>query len=344
MSFPFSKALVTGGAGFIGSHIVEELVKMGITTISVDNYFAGKHENLEHLKNYPNFSEITCDVLDYNKLNQLMDGVDVIFHQAASKKTICLKDPRKDLEINAKGTYNLLDLAVKHKVKKFVHASTGSVYGEAQYFPQDEAHPLVPTSFYGVSKLAGEKYVKVFQHLYGLDTTVLRYFHVYGPRQESSEVGGVVSIFTRLMLSGKPIRIYGDGSQQRSFTYVKDVVKANLLAATTPGTKGEVFNCASGVKITINDLARDISNILGIKKTEIIFDDWLPGDIKVFEINNTKIKDDLKMTFLTNFSEGLTYTIKWAQKYFSEHPDLPKKKQVRMEKSTAKQKVLSMRS
>ena len=136
--------------------------------------------------------------------------MDIVFHQAASKKTICLNNPRLDLEINAKGTFNLLELSVKHNVKKFVHASTGSVYGEAQYKPQDEQHPLNPTSYYGVSKLAGEKYVRAFHDLYNLNVTILRYFHVYGPRQESSDVGGVVSIFTRRILEGKPIYIYGD--------------------------------------------------------------------------------------------------------------------------------------
>ena len=189
---PFQKALVTGGAGFVGSHIVETLVKKGVYTISVDNYFAGKSENLEHLKQYSNFEEVECDVTDYSSLEKLFKGVDVVFHQAASKKTICLNDPRKDLQINAEGTFNLLELSLKYDVKKFVHASTGSVYGEALYFPQDENHPLNPTSYYGVSKLCGEKYVKAFSHLYGLNTTSLRYFHIYGERQESSDVGGVV--------------------------------------------------------------------------------------------------------------------------------------------------------
>ncbi len=316
MEWKFNKALVTGGAGFIGSHIVEELVKMGVETISIDDYFAGKHENLAHLKSYPNFHEAECDVTDLKHLEKYFKGVDIIFHQAASKKTICLKDPRRDLDINAKGTFNLLELSVKYAIRKFVHASTGSVYGEAQYFPQNEEHPLVPTSYYGVSKLAGEKYVKTFAHLYGLDATVLRYFHVYGPRQESSEVGGVVSIFTRLMLAGRPITIFGDGTQQRSFTYVKDVVTANLLSATVDGTKGEVFNCASGIKVTINELAEMIVDILGIEDQEIIYDDWLPGDIKVFEIDNSRIRKRLGIEFVTNFREGLIETIDWGKAYF----------------------------
>jgi len=268
------------------------------------------------LKKFPNFHEVECDVTDFDQLEKHFPGVDIVFHQAASKKTICLNDPRRDLEINAEGTFNLLELAKNYNVRKFLYASTGSVYGEAQYFPQDENHPLVPTSYYGVSKLAGEKYVKVFEHLYGLDTTVLRYFHVYGPRQESSEVGGVVSIFIRLMLAGKPITIFGDGNQQRSFTFVKDVVKANMLAATLPDTKGEVYNCASGVNVTINELADMVATILGKNKYIKNYDDWVPGDIKVFNIDNSKIQDSLKIEFLTDVVKGLEQTVDWAKDFF----------------------------
>ncbi|MDD3533919.1 MAG: SDR family NAD(P)-dependent oxidoreductase [Candidatus Cloacimonetes bacterium] len=315
-SFPYNKALVTGGAGFIGSHIVEELVTHGIETISVDNYFAGKHENLEHLKKYPHFHEVECDVLDLDKLETLFPGVDVVFHQAASKKTICLNNPRLDLEINAKGAFNLLELAVKHGIKKFVHASTGSVYGEAQYKPQDEKHPLNPTSYYGVSKLAGEKYVRAFHDLYGLDVTMLRYFHVYGPRQESSDVGGVVSIFTRKILEKRPITIYGDGTQQRSFTYVKDVVKANLLAATGENTNGKVYNCASGIKVTVHELYEQVCDILGVPDHPLDYRDWMPGDIKVFDIDNSKIIKDLGINFVTDFRAGLEHTVTWAKTYY----------------------------
>jgi len=318
MNFPFHKALVTGGAGFIGSHVVEELVTMGVETVSIDNYFAGKHENLEHLKRYPNFHEVECDITDRAGLAKHFDGVDVVFHQAASKKTICLNDPPRDLDINAKGAFHLLELARDNKVKKYVHISTGSVYGEAQYYPQDEKHPLVPTSYYGVSKLAGERYAKCFNLLYDMDVTVLRYFHVYGPRQESSDVGGVVSIFTRRMIEGKPITIYGDGTQQRSFTWVKDVVKANILAATTPEAKGQVYNCASGITVTIQELALMVAEILGVKDPKINYADWMVGDIKVFHIDNTKIRNELGLEFLTDFRKGLEMTVEWARDYFAD--------------------------
>jgi UDP-glucose 4-epimerase len=291
-------------------------VTMGVETVSIDNYFAGKHENLEHLTRCPNFHEVECDITDRVELARHFSGVDVVFHQAASKKTICLNDPPRDLDINAKGAFHLLELARDHKVKKYVHISTGSVYGEAQYYPQDEKHPLVPTSYYGVSKLAGERYAKCFNLLYDMDVTVLRYFHVYGPRQESSDVGGVVSIFTRRLIEGKPITIYGDGTQQRSFTWVKDVVRANILAATTPAAKGQVYNCASGITVTIQELAEMVAEILGVENPKINYADWQVGDIKVFHIDNSKIKSELNLQFLTDFRKGLGMTVEWAKDYF----------------------------
>lgn len=280
----YKKAIVTGGAGFIGSHICEELVTRGFTVISIDNYSAGKKINLKHLKKYKNFTEVSCDVTDPKKLARFFRGVDLVFHNAASKKNVCLKDPHRDLEVNGGGTLTMLELAKKFKVKKFVHASSGSVYGEAKYFPQDENHPLNPVSYYGVSKLAGEKYVQLFYKLFGLNTTVLRYFHVYGPRQEFNEYGGVVAIFTRNLLEGKPPTIFGTGKQQRSFTYVKDVVKANFLAATKSESKGEAYNCASGINVTINDLCKAVLKYFGKEKVKPIYKDWLVGDIKVFQI------------------------------------------------------------
>lgn len=312
----YQKAMVTGGAGFIGSHIVEECLAQGLEVVSIDNYFAGKHENLYELKKKygDKFHEVECDVTDYDNLKKNMEGVDLIFHEAASKKTICLNDPRKDLAINAGGTFNILELARDLGVKKIVHASTGSVYGEARYFPQDEEHPLNPTSYYGVSKLAGEKYVRAFTDLYGMDCTILRYFHVYGPRQEMSDVGGVVSIFGRKVLNGEAPIIHGDGSQERSFTYVKDVVGINMLVADTEGISGEVYNCASGISVTVEELANQIKVMLGATHLENIHDDWTIGDIKHFDISNDKIKK-LGYEFKTPFNEGLKETLEWLRGY-----------------------------
>ena len=312
-NFKYKKALVTGGAGFIGSHIVEELLKLGVDVISVDDYSSGKKANLHAFQTRSNFKEAHCDVTDMPRLRECFEGVDIVFHNAASKKNICLKDPRRDLEVNAKGTFNILELSREFGVKKVVHASTGSVYGEAIYYPQDEKHPLSPTSFYGVSKLAGEKYAMVISKMYGLDVTILRYFHVYGPRQDYSEFGGVVSIFFRQVLNGGPIHIFGDGTQQRSFTYVKDVVRINLLAACSDKMAGEVYNCASGIRITIRELAEKVKVMLNRPKVQIDYGDWTPGDIKVFIVDNSKLRS-LGFDFEVDFDTGLQETVVWMKK------------------------------
>ena len=191
-SVRFGKVLVTGGAGFIGSHLCEELLPISSHVICLDDFSAGKMKNIEFLRQNMNFSLVKKSVCDQEGMDEIFTDLDTVFHNAASKKNVCLMNPKKDLMVNGEGTLNLLEFAKKHKVRKFVHASTGSVYGEPVIFPTDESHPLRPVSYYGVSKLAGERYVDVFHRLYGMDTTILRYFHVYGPRQESNEFGGEI--------------------------------------------------------------------------------------------------------------------------------------------------------
>lgn len=288
--FPFKRAMVTGGAGFIGSHIVDALVGRGVDTISVDNYTSGTPANLAHLLGHGRFFAADCDIRDFAILDFYMAGVDIVFHNAASKKVISIADPRVDLDVNAKGTYNLLELSRQHGVRKFIHASTGSVYGQPVTRPQDETHPTMPTTFYGVSKLAGEKYVQVFHELYGLDTTVLRYFHVYGPRQENKDGAGVVWIFMTRALEGKGPIIYGDGSQQRSFTYVGDVVAANLHVAATEETAGQLYNCASGVSITVGELATEVLTMTDRQDLEATYAGWQPGEVREFDVDNSKLR------------------------------------------------------
>jgi len=314
-NFPFKKAIVTGGAGFIGSHICEKLLDIGTEVISIDDFSAGKKENHAHLNQYPKFTSVDCDITDYKKLKSYFKGIDVVFHNAASKKTVCLKDPRRDLEVNAKGTFNLLELSRDFNIKKFVHASTGSVYGEPVCTPQNENHPLDPASYYGVSKLAGERYAYMFYKVFGLNVTILRYFHVYGTRQESNEFGGVVAIFIRNMLKGEQPVIFGDSTQQRTFTYIDDVVKANLLVAKENTTKGEVYNCASGIKVTVQELCDKILAYFDKKDLCPLYKDWVIGDIKVFDIDNTKIKS-LGMTFETDFFEMLKETVDYYKNNF----------------------------
>ena len=308
----FSKALVTGGAGFVGSHICEELIKQDIDTICVDNFVAGKMENISHLINNKKFSWVDADISHFSMIIDLFQGVDVVFHQAASKCTVCMVDPHLDLNVNALGTYNVLECSRRHGVSKIVHASTGSVYGEGVTFPQSEDHPLNPVSFYGVSKLAGEKYCSAFLNYYDMDITVLRYFHVYGTRQEYSDLGGVIPIFARRILSDESPIIFGDGEQLRSFTYVKDDVAANFHVALDKRSRGQVYNCASGIKVSISELAKILLKILKREDLEIIYKDVRPGDIKYFDIDNSKLRN-LGFDFKTSFEDGLIETINWVK-------------------------------
>lgn len=302
------KIIVTGAAGFIGSHIAEELVELGAEVIALDDLSAGKEKNISFLRGKSNFRFVKKSITEKEGMDEIFHGAYAVFNNAASKKNVCLIDPGKDLAVNGGGTLNLLEFALKHKVERFIHASTGSVYGEPVVFPTTESHALRPVSYYGVSKLAGERYVDVFHSLYGLKTTILRYFHVYGPRQESNEFGGVVSIFIRNALNNETLFVNGDGDQMRSFTYVKDLVRANLLAGVKPTAVGNVYNAASGIKVTINELADFIIKNMDTKSI-IEHNEPLLGDIKFFDVSNDKIKRELNIEFNKDFWGTLGSTL-----------------------------------
>ena len=272
-------------------------------------------KNIQPFLENPNFIFIKEDIrnLKENKYSYLFENLDIIFHEACGKCTVCMIKPELDLSVNAWGTFVLLELAVKHNIKKFIHASTGSVYGEPQYFPSDEKHPLKPTSYYGVSKLAGERYVEVFSNMYGLNYSILRYFHVYGSRQVSSDYGGVVAIFIKKCLKNEPITIYGTGEQLRSFTYVKDIVNANFLCATDNRTDREIYNACSGLQISIQELCDMVKDKLNCKELEVKYDEWRKGDIKYFKISNKKISE-LGITFKKNFTEVIDNVIEEYKK------------------------------
>ena len=278
------RSIVTGGAGFIGSNLCEELVRKGHDVYSIDDYSSGYERNLKGL----DVTAINCDVSDYRDMLNVFNRIgkiDYIFHQAASKKNICLRDPVRDMEVNIRGTYNVAQLAILFDAK-MVHASTGSVYGESVGL-QDEMHPLNPVSYYGVSKLAGEKYVAMLGTK-GLRSATLRYFHVYGPKQEDNDhLGGVVAIWIKRIEEGKELVLFGDGTQRRSFTYVGDVVKANILAAENGSG---VYNCVSGYMYSLNDLVETLENQY-VTKFKLVKEDWMEGDIKNFNVDNTRIKE-----------------------------------------------------
>lgn len=299
-SFTDKTAVVTGGAGFVGSHLCDALLELGNRVICVDNLVGsgGSTRNVDHLLAGPDFDLVTESVVDWADDADLR-GVDCIFHQAASKMTVCLRDPELDLTVNALGTLRLLRAAARDGVPKFVHGSTGSVFGQLQE-RQDEEHPTKPASFYGVSKLAAESYCRVFGAQHGLDYTVFRYYHVIGPRQDGSDTGGVVPIFVRRCIEDRPLTIYGTGKQIRSFTSVLDVVKANIRAAEVAGRATGFLNCASGIRVSVQELADFIRSEMG-NRHPIVYEDWRAGDILDFNIDNTKVRETLGMEFHTDW-------------------------------------------
>lgn len=303
-----SVSLVTGGAGFVGSHLCDRLLASENKVICVDNLVGsqGSTRNIDHLTDRSDFEFANESIVDWATPENL-DGVDYVFHQAASKNTVSLANPEKDLEVNGLGTLRLLLASKDADIKKFVHGSTGSVFGELQS-TQNEVHPKNPVSFYGVSKLAGESYCRVVHEIYGLDYTVFRYFHVIGPRQDGSDTGGVVPIFIRRSIEGRPLTIYGTGEQIRSFTSVDDVVEANILAAARSSESTGFYNCASAIQVSIQELAEFVMSEMG-NTQPVEYDDWRPGDILKFDIDNGKIRE-LGMSFNQDWQDVVRGVIK----------------------------------
>jgi len=285
------KALVTGAAGFIGSHLADRLLSMGCDVVGVDDLSAGYMQNVPEGVTF-----YKCSVLHVGRYMHELRDCDVIFHNAAAKKNVCLKSPEKDLMVNGKETLRLLSVA--HKANphiKFVHASTGSVYGEVSGIITEET-PCKPVSYYGISKLAGENYVRLYNEMHGMDTTILRLFHVYGPRQESDPfLGGVIAVFADRIRKGLPVVVHGDGSQNRLFTYVDDVAQANIVAAMNPAMSGEIYNVANDVQVTVMEAAEQLMVREG-QFVPIEYADTLIGDIYNFNIDSSKIQKFVKFT------------------------------------------------
>jgi UDP-glucose 4-epimerase len=304
------KYLVTGGAGFIGSSIVEELLKRGEKVRAIDNFSTGKRENLIPFLDKIEFIE--GDIRSYHIVRDAVIGVDVILHQAALPSVPrSIRDPITTNEVNVGGTLNILDAAKDAKVKRVVFASSSSVYGDNPELPKHEGMVLNPLSPYAVSKLAGEKYCNVFSHVYGLHTVALRYFNVFGLRQDpTSQYSAVIPKFISAMNDNSQPLIYGDGEQSRDFTYIANVVRANILAATVDCPAGIAVNCACHGQTTLNELVQKINVILG-KNITPLYDKQRPGDIKHSYADIGLISKKLNYKVFVDFNDGLKKTIEW---------------------------------
>ena len=308
------KFLITGGAGFIGSHITEKLLKEGHFVRVLDNFSSGNEANLEFTKGLgkDKFELIRGDIRDKATCDKACAGIDYISHQAALRSVPkSMKDPESYNDVNINGTLYLLQAALKNKVKRFVMASSSSVYGDTDQFPEKEdAFPLL-ISPYALSKLANEYYCRIFSTAWGLETVCLRYFNVFGPRQAlDDEYAVVIPKFIHSILHDEQPPIFGTGLQSRDFTYIDNVVQANILAMTKPGIKHEVFNVANGKDNTVLELVNSINKIIG----KNIQPKLLPirvGDVFKTLADISKIKSKLGYKDPISFEEGLRRTIEY---------------------------------
>ena len=303
--------LVTGGGGFIGSHLVERLLELGCEVTVLDDLSHGSINNLSQVKDNPKLKFVKGSIENSSLVDLLVAKNKYIFHLAAANLIQSIKNPAKDLRINTLGTLNIVLAMTKTKVKPvLIYSSTGSVYGEPVYTPQDEKHPLEPVSPYGVSKLAAEKYVSLFSKQYNLPVVTLRYYNVYGPRQNFKKKAGVVGIFINSALKQKPLIIEGTGEQKRAFTFVNDIVYANILASVNPKAIGGIYNIGSNQITTINALADIVEKELNLDKRRIRLPRRI-GEIDEFIPNLEKAKKYLKYQPQTSLKNGIKKTINW---------------------------------
>ena len=302
--------VVTGGAGFIGSHIVEELLLRNEKVTLIDNFSTGNRENVKPFEGKAQI--VDTDLGQPNNLTQILKGADYVIHQAAIPSVPkSIIDPVKSHQANVNGTLQLLVACREAGVKRVVYASSSSLYGDSPTLPKHEGMMPNPLSPYGAQKLFGEMYCQVFTKSYGLETVSLRYFNVFGPRQDAtSQYSGVLALFIPAVLQGRRPTIYGDGEQSRDFTYVKNVVDANLLACKAPGVGGQVFNVACGDRITVNSILQQINKITG-KDVSPIYADPRAGDIKHSHADITLAKERLGYQAKVGLEEGLRHTIEW---------------------------------
>jgi nucleoside-diphosphate-sugar epimerase len=302
--------LVTGGAGFIGSHIAERLAQSGYAVRVLDNFITGREENLAPFQE--GIELLRGDIRELNVCQMAVKDVDYVLHQAALPSVPrSIEDPLLTNSINIEGTLNMLIASRDEGVKRFVYASSSSVYGDDPNLPKKEGAEGNQISPYAVSKLVGEKYCQVFSHVYGLSTVCLRYFNIFGPRQDPHSLyAAVIPKFITRLLNGEAPVVYGDGEQSRDFTYVSNVVDANLDAARAPGLSGAVFNIGCGSRITINAL---VAILLEIMKTDLgpSYEKERPGDVRHSFADITLAEKALRYNPQVQIEEGLVRTVEW---------------------------------
>ncbi len=306
-----SKVLVTGGAGFIGSNLADGLIDAGAKVVVIDNFVTGFRENLDEIRG--DFEFVEADLNDSDIVSKAIQDVEIVFHQAALPSVPRSVDsPRETHDACVNATFNLLIHAKDAGVRRFVYAASSSAYGDQKILPKVETMRPQPLSPYAAAKLMGEHYCAVFSHVYGLETMSLRYFNVFGPRQNpSSMYSGVISRFIDALMSGKPPVIYGDGGQSRDFTYVENVVDANIRAAQTDKGIGQAVNTANGEKITLLELLEVLKKITGNESAEPKFETVRDGDVRHSQADNSLARELFDYKKLVDLEEGLRRTIDW---------------------------------
>lgn len=306
-----TKCLVTGGAGFIGSNLADELIKQGAKVTILDNLVTGFRENLDEIGG--DFDFIEGDLNNDAAVQKAIEGAEIVFHQAALPSVPrSVENPAETHQACVNGTFNLLVKAKDAGVRRLIYAASSSAYGDQPTLPKVETMRPEPLSPYAGAKLMGEYYCSVFNRVYGLKTVSLRYFNVFGPRQNpSSMYSGVISRFIDALMSGSRPVIYGDGEQSRDFTYIANVVNANINAATTSKGIGEVINTANGERISLNQLLEVLKNITGKPDVSADFQPERKGDVKHSQADNSKAVELIGYEKLVDLEEGLRKTIDW---------------------------------
>ncbi len=314
LSFEKKKVLVTGAAGFIGSNLIDELLQFGARVIGIDNLFNGNILNVNSALKNPKFIFYKADIRDFNFLLKVCEDIDIIYHLAAfTSVPDSIIMPLSCNDINITGTFNVLECGRIKNVDTIIFSSSGAVYGETKTLPMKEDMPTNPISPYGVTKLAGEKYLFQYSKTFGLNTISLRYQNVYGPKQDMSPYSGVISKWLGNLQRNEKLLIYGDGEQIRDFVYIKDVIEANFKAALSKNAAGEVFNIGSDKKITINELAHTMKEIWGHSNVEVEYNDPRPGDIKKGYADITKARKFLKYDPKYDIHSGISDYIDWIK-------------------------------